>query len=128
MSLGAAVSGARHDSVDYCFCVFVSKIGQTDCFCMFFPKQLVCWGSIGLSRIGSCHEMILPWPTLSPTLSPLCLPLFLPLCLPQLCEILSRHGSGFVSHFFSLCVSHCSVRSCQEMDLALSPTVSPTPL
>ena len=34
----------------------------------------------------------------------------------------------FVSHFFSHFVSHCSVRSCHDMDLALSPTVSPTSL
>ena len=34
------------------------------------PKQLVCWGSSGLSRIGSCHEMILPYLTVSPTVSP----------------------------------------------------------
>ena len=37
---------------------------------LLFPKQLVCWGSSGLSRIGSCHEMILPYLTVSPTVSP----------------------------------------------------------
>ena len=81
---------------------------------------------------------------------PLCfqlsLPLFLSLCIHcvshcvfhcvshcvvrscHLCEILSRHGSGFVSqfvfhfvsHYVSHWVSHCSVRSCHDMDLACS--------
>ena len=63
---------------------------------------------------------------------PLCL------CLLVLCEILSRYGCGlvshlvshFVSHFVYHSVSYCSVRSCHDMDTALSsflfPTLSPT--
>ena len=44
---------------------------------------------------------------------------------PQSISLIVQH---FVSHFFSRCVSHCSVRSCHNMDLALSPTVSSTVL
>ena len=57
------------------------------------------------------------------SLYPFCLPHCLPLCLLVLCEILSRHGCGLVSHlvsrfvfhFVSHFVSECSVRSCHVM-------------
>ena len=52
-------------------------------------KQLVCWGSSGLSRIGSCRDMILPYLTVSPTVSPSAL-------------------LDFVSTWNWLCVQRCS--------------------
>ena len=69
-------------------------------------------------------------PTLFPTLSPT-----LSLSALWLCENLSRHGCGLVSHPISHFVSHLashsvsefSVRSdCQDMASFLSPTLSPT--
>ena len=114
------------------------------------PKQLVCWGSSGLSRIGSCHEMILPYLTVSPTVSPSalrdlvttwmpsclspCLPFCLPPCLP-LCflvffEILSRHVCGLVSHSVSHFVCHfvSSLALSPTLSSTLSPTLSPSAL
>ena len=110
-------------------------------FVFHFVSRYVSHG-VSHCSVRSCHDMDLALsPTLSPTVwdlvttwiwlclplclplsLPLCLPLRLPLCFPLLCEILSRHGSGFVSQD----VSHCSVRSCHHMGLALSPTLSST--
>ena len=90
----------------------------------FFPKQLGCWGSIGLSRL----DPVTRWFCRGLLCLPLCLPVCLPLCPPLRCEMLSPHGSGFVSHFVSHFVFHCSVRFCHNMDLALSPTLCPAAL
>lgn len=58
VSLGAVVSGAGYDSVDYCFCVFVSKIGKTQCFCLFLlwtsPLKVVSNLLTGGTGHGTC--------------------------------------------------------------------------
>ena len=103
----------------YLICVFFLYVYP---YVWYFPKQLVCWSSSALCRLGSCHEMILPYLTVSPTVSPSALwdlvTTWLQTCPPPCFPL-----------YLPLCLSHCllvSVRTCDDMDAALSPTLFST--